>query len=54
MLLKKYLEKITNKTVVEIDTSEFEISGGSVRSLIFDLIDPRTIKRRQRAPSSPK
>lgn len=53
-LLKKYLEKITNKTVVEIDTSEFEISGGSVRSLIFDLIDPRTIKRRQRAPSSPK
>lgn len=35
--LKGRLEKITGKTIKEIDTSEFEKSGGSVRCMTFDL-----------------
>jgi N-dimethylarginine dimethylaminohydrolase len=55
--LKTYLEEITEKTVIEIDTSEFEKSGGSVRCLVFDMYDPRQIKKKQHshsAPSSPR
>ena len=55
--LKSYLEDLTEKTVVELDTSEFEKSGGSVRCLVFDMFDPRLIKKKQHshsAPSSPK
>ena len=55
--LKAYLEELTEKTVIEIDASEFEKSGGSVRCLVFDMYDPRQVKRKQHshsAPSSPK
>jgi N-dimethylarginine dimethylaminohydrolase len=55
--LKSYLEDLTGKTVVELDTSEFEKSGGSVRCLVFDMFDPRLIKKKQHshsAPCSPK
>ena len=35
--LKQTLETITGKTVKEVDTTEFEKSGGSVRCMSFDL-----------------
>jgi hypothetical protein len=35
--LKKQLEGITHKKIIEIDTSEFEKSGGSVRCMTFDV-----------------
>jgi N-dimethylarginine dimethylaminohydrolase len=44
--VKSKLEDITGKEVVEFDTSEFEKSGGSVRCLVFDVYDPRMIKRK--------
>jgi N-dimethylarginine dimethylaminohydrolase len=56
-VLKAFLEKMTEKTVVELDTSEYEKSGGSVRSLVFDLFDPRMFKKKKQSssnPSSPK
>jgi N-dimethylarginine dimethylaminohydrolase len=55
--LKTFLEKETGKTVIELDTSEYEKSGGSVRSLVFDLFDPRMFKKKKQCnsnPSSPK
>jgi N-dimethylarginine dimethylaminohydrolase len=56
--VKSKLEKITGRAVTEIDTSEFEKSGGSVRCLVFDVFDPRMIKRKRSqtnlAVSSPK
>jgi len=55
--LKTYLEDLSGKIVVELDTSEFEKAGGSVRCLVFDMYDPRLIKKKQHshsAPSSPK
>jgi N-dimethylarginine dimethylaminohydrolase len=55
--LKRFLEMETGKTVVEIDTSEYEKTGGSVRCLVFDIFDPRAIKRKKHShscPSSPK
>jgi len=56
--VKSKLEKITGRSVVELDTSEFEKSGGSVRCLVFDVFDPRMIKRKRSqtnlAVSSPK
>ena len=38
VLLKKKLECITGRTVREIDTSEFEKSGGSVRCMVLDVL----------------
>jgi len=35
--LKKKLESLTHRTVKEIDTSEFEKSGGSVRCMTLDI-----------------
>ena len=35
--LKEMLEKITGKQIHQVDTSEFEKSGGSVRCMVFDL-----------------
>jgi N-dimethylarginine dimethylaminohydrolase len=35
--LKTELEKITNKNIIMVDTSEFEKSGGSVRCMTFDI-----------------
>jgi N-dimethylarginine dimethylaminohydrolase len=35
--LKEKLEKITGKQIHEVETSEFEKSGGSVRCMVFDL-----------------
>lgn len=35
--LKTRLEKITGKTIKEIDTSEFEKSGGSIRCMVLDI-----------------
>lgn len=55
--MKLFLEKKTGKTVVQLDTSEYEKSGGSVRSLVFDVFDPRKFKKRKQGtsnPSSPK
>jgi N-dimethylarginine dimethylaminohydrolase len=55
--LKEFLEKATEKTVIELDTSEYEKSGGSVRSLVFDLFDTRMFKKKKQSnsnPSSPK
>lgn len=55
--LKGFLEEKTGKKVIELDTSEFEKSGGSVRCLIFDIYDPRLFKRKKNShsnPSSPK
>ena len=55
--LKDFLETETGKSVVELDTSEFEKSGGSVRCLVLDIYDPRLIKRKKQStscPSSPK
>lgn len=40
--LKNQLETITGRTVKMIDTSQFEISGGSVRCLVMDIYDPHT------------
>jgi len=34
---KKILEKLTKRNIKEIDTSEFEKSGGSVRCMVLDL-----------------
>lgn len=36
-LLKGRLESLTNRKVKEIDTSEFEKSGGSVRCMTLDI-----------------
>lgn len=36
--LKPLLERLTGRTVVEVDTSEFERSGGSVRCMTLDII----------------
>ena len=44
--IKSKLEHITEKEVIEFDTSEFEKSGGSVRCLVFDVYDPRMIKKK--------
>jgi N-dimethylarginine dimethylaminohydrolase len=55
--LKEFLEHKTGKKVIELDTSEFEKSGGSVRCLVFDVHDPRLIKKKKHShsnPSSPK
>jgi N-dimethylarginine dimethylaminohydrolase len=55
--IKKSLNEITNKDIVEFDMSEYEKAGGSVRALIFDLFDPRQVKRKKYSnshPSSPK
>jgi len=55
--MKAKLEKITGKAVVELDISEFEKSGASVRSLVFDVYDHRMIKRKSSSHalcSSPK
>jgi len=55
--LKAFLEEETGKTVVELDVSEYEKSGGGVRCLVFDIFDPRLIKRKKHThsnPSSPK
>jgi len=55
--LKEFLEKHTDKTVIELDTSEYEKAGGSVRCLVFDLYDPRVFKKKKQSssnPSSPK
>jgi N-dimethylarginine dimethylaminohydrolase len=55
--IKSKLEKITGRSVVELDTGEFEKSGGSVRCLVFDVFDPRMIKRKRSSHSlvaSPK
>jgi N-dimethylarginine dimethylaminohydrolase len=35
--IKKKLESLTGRTVCEIDASEFEKSGGSVRCMVLDL-----------------
>ena len=35
--LKERLEKITGKQIHQVDTSEFEKSGGSVRCMVLDL-----------------
>ncbi len=54
---RKQLEQITDKNIIECDTSEFEKSGGSVRCMVLDIYDPRMIKRKKQnssAPSSPK
>ena len=39
MTLKPLFEKVTGCRVVEVDTSEFENSGGSVRCLTLDILD---------------
>ena len=54
--VKSKLETLTGKEVIEFDTSEFEKSGGSVRCLVFDVYDPRMIKKKgsQTNLSSPK
>jgi len=54
---KKILQKLTEKNIIECDTSEFEKSGGSVRCMVLDIYDPRLIKRKKQSssvPSSPK
>lgn len=38
--IKLHLEKITNKKIIEVDTSEFEKSGGSVRCMTLDVFRP--------------
>jgi len=56
-VLKDFLENATGKKVIELDTSEFEKSGGSVRCLVFDIFDPRLFKKKKHShsnPSSPK
>ena len=35
--LKERIEKITGKQIYEVETSEFEKSGGSVRCMVFDI-----------------
>jgi N-dimethylarginine dimethylaminohydrolase len=35
--LKTYIEKITDKKIIMVDTSEFEKSGGSVRCMTLDI-----------------
>jgi N-dimethylarginine dimethylaminohydrolase len=35
--IKNTLEKITGKQVVQVDTTEFEKSGGSVRCMTLDI-----------------
>jgi N-dimethylarginine dimethylaminohydrolase len=45
--VRSRLESITGKMVTELDASEFEKSGGGVRCLIFDVFDPRMIKRKR-------
>jgi N-dimethylarginine dimethylaminohydrolase len=57
--IRTKLEALTGKTVVEFDTSEFEKSGGSVRCLVFDVYDPRMVKKKRSStnlssPKSPK
>jgi hypothetical protein len=37
--LWRRLEKITGKTIKEIDTSEFEKSGGSIRCMVLDIFN---------------
>jgi N-dimethylarginine dimethylaminohydrolase len=37
LYIKSFLERITNKEIIEVDTTEFEISGGSVRCMTLDL-----------------
>jgi N-dimethylarginine dimethylaminohydrolase len=39
--LKRTLESITGKKVVEVDVSEFQKSGGSVACLVLPIYDPR-------------
>ena len=56
---RQMFEELTGKNIIECDTSEFEKSGGSVRSLVLDIYDPRLVKRKKHptghsAPSSPK
>jgi N-dimethylarginine dimethylaminohydrolase len=34
--MKSFLERITNRKIIEVDTSEFEKSGGSVRCMTLD------------------
>jgi N-dimethylarginine dimethylaminohydrolase len=34
---KKWLEKVTQRSVIEVDVSEFEKSGGSIRCMLLDL-----------------
>jgi len=38
--IKLDLEKFTNKKIIEVDTSEFEKSGGSVRCMTLDIFRP--------------
>jgi hypothetical protein len=55
--IKKLLEEMTQKQIVEFDMSEYEKAGGSVRALVFDLFNPQQIKRKKHGasnPSSPK
>jgi len=53
--IRALFEKITGLPVVQVETSEFEKSGGSVRCLVFDVFDPRMVKRKfhSKTPSSP-
>lgn len=37
LYIKSYLQKITNKKIIEVDTTEFEKSGGSVRCMTLDI-----------------
>ena len=52
-LVKKQLEEMSGKKIIECDTSEFEKAGGSVRCMVMDIFDLRLIKRKKRTPSSP-
>jgi len=36
--VKTFLEKKTGRRVIEVDTSEFEKSGGSVRCMTLDVL----------------
>lgn len=37
LYIKSFLERITKKQILEVDTTEFEKSGGSVRCMTLDL-----------------
>lgn len=52
--VKTVFEKATGLPVVLCDTSEYQKSGGSVRCLVFDVFDPRMIKRKSKTPTSPR
>jgi N-dimethylarginine dimethylaminohydrolase len=55
--VKKILNDITKKDIIEIDMSEYEKGGGSPRALVFDLFNSQPTKRKKISnsnPSSPK